>query len=391
MAATCFFDSTSACSGIDDPSLPHTACPGLEPRRESRHERLELDSGLHGNDVITEIPAFTGMTKTGYDSSSLIGDDSLKLIIRIDDIGFNHASNVALRRLLDECVFTSVSVLVNTPWIDETAAILRQHPDVSVGVHLALNSEWREFRWGPVLPVAEVPSLVDADGHFYGNRADFMRNRPKVEEVARELRAQVDLALRKGFNISYVDYHMGTALSTWEFQQEVEKIATEYGIGISRYFGEVDTDPIYRVSPEEKTEGGVKIIENLGDSDEPEDSGYPDSTDNADGSGGLDDHGLFLMVVHPGTDLPEMSVLTDLNAFGPKNMSKHRQGETDMLCADSFREAIRAKGIKLIDYNDLKTKGLHLMQRPREAPPYDEVFRDAAIKTAEARETADEK
>ena len=31
------------------------------------------------------------------------------------------------------------------------ASILRRNPQISVGVHLVLNSEWKGDRWGPVL------------------------------------------------------------------------------------------------------------------------------------------------------------------------------------------------------------------------------------------------
>lgn len=289
--------------------------------------------------------------------------DSLQLIIRIDDLGFNHASNVALRKVLDEGVVTSVSVLVNTPWFDEAAAILREHPEVSVGVHLALNSEWREYRWGPVLPVAEVPSLVDEDGHFFGTRRDLIGNRPVVEEVAKELRAQVDLALRKGLDISYVDYHMGAALAVWEFQQEVEKLAQDYGLGISRYFGEVDAEPIYWAEPHEKTRRGIEIVDSL------------------------EAPGLYLMVVHPGMDFPEMSVLTDLNPHGPQDMSEHRQAETDMLCSPEFRAAIESRGITLVGYDELVAKGLDRMVRPRMALTLEEAYLEFISEGEEKKES----
>ena len=288
------------------------------------------------------------------EDSENMEDQKIQLIIRMDDLGYCHAANMALEKILNQGLCTSVSVIVNTPWADEAEEILRKHPQVSVGVHLVLNSEWKEFRWGPVTPWTEVKSLTDPFGRFYGSRSQLMAHEPKVEDVQRELRSQIELALRKGFHISYCDYHMGAALGCLEFQKVVEKLALEYHIGISRYFGFEDTDKVYNVDPETKLEEGIRIIENL----EP---------------------GKHLLVVHPGMDTPEMAAMTDLNTFGLKNMSKHRQAVTDMLCHPRFREAIEKKGIELINYNDLKEKGLHLMERPWESSPYNEVVKKAQM------------
>jgi hypothetical protein len=204
------------------------------------------------------------------------------------------------------------------------------------------------------MPYSEVPSLVDAFGKFFGSRRELMAHEPKPEEAEKEMRAQIELALRKGLNISYCDYHMGAALNCLEFQQAVEKLALEYRIGISRYFGEQDTESVYSIPSEQKLEQGIKIIEGL-------------------------KPGRPLMVFHPGSNTPEMAVMTDLNSFGLKNMALHRQGETDMLCHPKFREALRNKGIELKNYKQLKEEGLHKMKRPFTAKPWEEVVREARM------------
>jgi len=280
-------------------------------------------------------------------------DAQPRLIVRLDDMGFCHAANMAFKRILDEGVCTSVSLMVTTPWLDEAAAILREHPEVSVGVHLTLNAEWREFRWGPVSPYSEVPSLVDRDGKFFGTRAEFLANDPKVAEVEKELRAQIELALRKGLKISYVDYHMGTAMSPREFQEVVEKLAREYEVGISQYFAETYAPNVYRFSPEQKLAEAIKIIESF---NEPK---------------------LYLFVAHPGLNTPEMAALTDLNKTGLEHMARHRQAVTDLLCSPRFKAAIERQGLKLVSYDDLKATGLDCMKRPWIADPYGEVRKRA--------------
>jgi predicted glycoside hydrolase/deacetylase ChbG (UPF0249 family) len=280
------------------------------------------------------------------------GDSSRpRLIIRTDDIGFCHGVNMAFKRVAEQGVVTSASVIVNTPWLDEAVAILKAYPEISVGVHLALNSEWREYKWGPIAPYTEVRSLVDPFGKFYGSRKELFMHEPRIREVEKELRAQIKLAERKGLKLSYIDNHMGAAISAFEFQQIMEKLAKEFQIGISRYYGEREVPTVYDVPPAEKL---TRALQNV------------NTITNA---------GLHLLVCHIGTDSPEMAAMSDLNAFGPQNMSKHRQAEADVLCAPEFKEALRSKGTRLVGYQELL--GHSSMERPFVAEKYKDVVRKA--------------
>ena len=46
----------------------------------------------------------------------------------------------------------------------EAVQMLKENPGLDVGVHLTLNSEWENIKWGPL---TNAPSLVDANGHFF--------------------------------------------------------------------------------------------------------------------------------------------------------------------------------------------------------------------------------
>src|SRR6266498_1105452 len=164
--------------------------------------------------------------------------DPVYLIIRTDDAGFSHSVNRALQRLLDTGLPLSVSVMFACPWYQETVAILKRHPEVSVGIHLTLNSEWKHYRWGPVSGSAAVPTLVDGDGYFFPASEALYQHHPDPREIEKELRAQIDRARRSGLPIDYVDYHMGTATRYPEFREVVERLAREYRLGMSEYFGE---------------------------------------------------------------------------------------------------------------------------------------------------------
>src|SRR5881396_2634840 len=151
--------------------------------------------------------------------------DPVYLIIRTDDAGFSHSVNRALQRLIDTGLPLSVSVMFACPWYQETVEILKRHPEVSVGIHLTLNSEWKNYRWGPVLGRTAVPTLVDAEGYFFASSQALYDNHPDLREVEKELRAQIDRALHSGLKIDYVDYHMGTVVGKPELREIAERLA----------------------------------------------------------------------------------------------------------------------------------------------------------------------
>ena len=252
-----------------------------------------------------------------------------------------HSVNMALERLIQTGLPVSVSVMFPTPWYQETVEILKRHPSVSVGIHLTLNSEWKNYRWGPVLGRTAVPTLVDAEGYFFPSSEALYQNHPDIKEVERELRAQIDRALKSGLKIDYVDPHMGTATRNPEFRDLTERLAREYGFAISRYFGEPDFDPQYRATPRDKTDSLVAMVNRL-------------------------QPGFSLAVTHVGIDDAELGALLDMNTDGGLDeMSKNRQGELDALTSQKFRDAIKARNVRLITYRDLiAMQGLKAMRRP---------------------------
>src|SRR5687768_18572563 len=99
----------------------------------------------------------------------------------------SHSVNMGLERLIASGLPISVSVMFPTPWYQETVEILKRNPDVSVGIHLTLNSEWKNYRWGPVLGRTAVPSLVDADGYFFPYAAELYDTRHRIQVFVAEL------------------------------------------------------------------------------------------------------------------------------------------------------------------------------------------------------------
>lgn len=264
-----------------------------------------------------------------------------KLLIRCDDMGMCHSVNMAVKEIIESGLVFSTSIMFPCAWYQEAVDILKTHPEVTVGIHLTLNAEWKNYRWGPVAGRDKVPSLVDKDGYFFPSRATFFANNPKLKEVEIELRAQIERAIRSGLKISYVDYHMGTAVDKPEMRAIVEKLAKEYKLGISRYFGEIDTPIMYAVPIPEKKDSLVSIVKNL------------------------DPNKINLLVCHVGKDNPEMQAMIDMNSFGLPEMSKHRNSELNALLTAKRENIFEKNNVKLIRYQDLIDQiGLDNMRSP---------------------------
>ncbi len=269
------------------------------------------------------------------------GMAATNLIIRCDDIGMNHSVNLAVKELLDTGLPVNCSVMFPCGWYLEGINILKEYDNVSVGVHLTLNSEWQEYKWGPVSGQGSVPSLVDSNGFFFQTRALFEANKPVLSEVEKELRAQLDRAMNSGIDISYMDYHMSTAVSTPEYQNLLMKLAKEYNIGISRFYGEKDMTSVYAVDIHHKTDSLVTYIKNL-----------PET-------------GTYLLVCHIGKTTPEMNALTDTHPWGLKEMSRHRQAELDALKSEAFQSLLKKKKLNILMYDQLlEKKGVEALENP---------------------------
>ena len=178
-------------------------------------------------------------------SFSQTENKSKTLLIRCDDLGMSHSVNMAFKELMESGLKFSASVMFPCAWYQEAVDILKQHPEITVGIHLTLNAEWQNYRWGPIAGKDKVPSLVDSNGYFFPSRATFFANNPKSDEIEIELRAQIERAINSGIKISYVDYHMGTAVEKPEHRAIVEKLLMNMDLQYPDTFGEVDIESMY--------------------------------------------------------------------------------------------------------------------------------------------------
>lgn len=157
--------------------------------------------------------------------------DAKVLILHVDDAGMSFDSNQGVIQAMEKGVANSVSVMMPCPWVPGFVHYLKQHPNVDAGLHLTLTSEWKDYRWTPLLGKKTTPGLVDTEGALWPSVEEVVKN-ATADEVEAEIRAQLDRARSMGFEPSHLDSHMGTLFATPEFLQRYIKVGVESKIPV---------------------------------------------------------------------------------------------------------------------------------------------------------------
>lgn len=275
----------------------------------------------------------TVQEKLGYPASARL------LIIHADDFGMSHSVNRAIEQALENGWVTSSSILVPCPWVPEVAHWAQAHPDADLGIHMALNSEWVNFRWGPVTSKDKVPSLLDSEGYL-PLLEDQVVQRAKPAEAEMELHSQVDRARTLGIPLSHLDTHMGTLLDSPALTEVYRRVGQYYHLPIplSRSTSNLQPPPV----PSESLVDRVVQI-SPGVSDDQWFDAYKKILS------GLPP-GVSELIVHLAYDDEEMRGAT---ANHPDWGAGWRQNDFDMVRSPEFRQFLKDQGFILVRWKDL--------------------------------------
>ena len=285
------------------------------------------------------------LKKLGYDNNDRL------VIIHTDDIGMCQASVQAFRDLWSVGGVTSGAVMVPCPWFPATAQMCRENPDMDMGVHATLNAEWSNYRWAPVSDVGAGSGLRDEAGYFHDD-PDNTSKLASVEDVEKEVHAQIEKALQAGIDVTHVDSHMGAIMHPKFIQTYIQAAGGKAlpnmlprldAMGIE-VMGISEADRVAYAPIMEMLEGiGVPTLNGI--------MSMP--LDQPDGQmeiaktllGNLPE-GITHFILHPSIDTPE------LHAIAPDWESRVSNYNTFM--SDELKKFIESEDIKPIGYRAIR-------------------------------------
>ncbi len=257
----------------------------------------------------------------------------VRLIIRGDDMGFSHAGNLGLIECHKNGIEKSIEVLAPSPWFPEAVKLLKENPNIDVGIHLTLTSEWDNEKWRPL---TDCKSLEDSNGYFYPMiwknknypNQNVLAHQWKLSDIEKEWRAQIELAMKNIPNISHISGHMGCINMDTSVTALAKRLAKEYHITV-----ETGNNKVISVGYNgAHTTGAEKIKSFIAMLDT------------------LQSGKTYLFVDHPAINSPELQAI---HLIGYENVAEDRQGVVDLFTSEEVKAIIKQKNIELISYKDV--------------------------------------
>jgi predicted glycoside hydrolase/deacetylase ChbG (UPF0249 family) len=278
--------------------------------------------------------------------------DAKLLIVHADDLGMAHSVDAATMKAFDTGLVSSGSIMVPCPWFPEIAAYARSRPQADLGLHLTLTSEWKFYRWGPVLSKDRVASLLNADGFLYPTESDAASHADPREAEA-EVRAQIERARAYGVRPTHLDSHMGTLYQSRALFEVLLRVAHDnrLPVRISREFFERAPYLPSLLAPDDVV---LDRIVTIGPDVPPErwDDFYAEAVKNLR-------PGVTEFVIHLAYDDEEMRAAT---VEHPGWGAAWRQRDFDFFTGERFRQLLKENNVRLTTWRELGG----LLAKPRD-------------------------
>ncbi len=302
----------------------------------------------------TEHDGGTKMSAQGTELLEKLGLDmhDVALIIHCDDMGLCHDATVGAYEVIEQGVATSGSIMVPCPWARYACHYAQERPELDIGVHLTLNSEQQEYRWGAVTSRDRAASLLDPEGFLWPDVPELAQHAAPAQ-VKHELREQVKRAMEFGLRPTHIDTHRGAVCVTRQFLEAYIELSRETSLPILLLQPTEDNvakhlplsyGTFYKEMQEFFERSGVPLLDSL--------IGVPPIQDyETAAAGGCEairtlPPGVHQMIVHPMKAADEGKAVVAAWEF--------RDNDRRFCLDPRTRQTIESAGIKLIGWRDIQ-------------------------------------
>jgi predicted glycoside hydrolase/deacetylase ChbG (UPF0249 family) len=220
------------------------------------------------------------------------------------------------------------------PWVPHAARLFTERPEIDIGIHLTLTSEWDAVKWRPLTP---AKSLIDKTGAFHplltprdgDSRQSLAESDWAIDDIAHELKAQIDLGMAMFPHASHISCHMMRHFK--DFDARVEEIIFDlcFEAGLK-------DDPFGSGLP--RIDGYSKFPRNA------ESRIAAFTSELAELS-----NGTYIFIDHPAVESAELS---ETGHSGYEDVQQDRLTCLQTLTSDGLRRQVERLGIELISYRD---------------------------------------
>jgi predicted glycoside hydrolase/deacetylase ChbG (UPF0249 family) len=174
----------------------------------------------------------TGATPTLAERLGYTRQDIL-VLVHADDVAAHPDQTDGTLEAMAVGMCKTGSVMVPCPDFERLLAIWQQRPDLDLGIHLTLNSEWGPgYGWPGVLPQSQVPSLYGPDGLLWPT-LEALKEHMVVREALCEMEAQIERVLEADVAPTHVDDHMGCYWQHPDLAEGVSALALAHNLPMS--------------------------------------------------------------------------------------------------------------------------------------------------------------
>lgn len=245
------------------------------------------------------------------------------------------SSNLGCLNACTQGIAKSIEVMMPGAWVSQAARLYNAYPEIDIGIHLTLTSEWDNVKWRPL---TQAPSLTDENGNFLPKIAPSAEDqRPNLrqadwsfDEIADEFRAQITLGLAMFNHVSHVSSHMLKHFK--DFDPRLGELITNlchefdladdaFGHGLPR----IEGYPKFPRDTRHRVEAFTKQLAEL-------------------------NPGTYIFIDHPAVASQELDAI---GHTGYEDVAADRTTCLETLVNSNLRASIDELGIELISYRDL--------------------------------------